>query len=134
MAYALGLVASLLVALAGQGLLHKVAAGTQPASSVQDIGYAFTGLSLLGAFGLWRLGRGALAASALKASPALARTVYLWFAAASLVALGFGLLYWGMGGAAVERHARTYIALGPLAYLLLAPRPRRWTAGRGDPA
>jgi hypothetical protein len=132
--YIAGLSATLLVALVGQGFLYRLPAGQGPLGVVQDFGYTFTGICLLGGFLLARRARRRQARVKDLRPEILGRFIwreYLAIAFACSVSTGFGLLYWGLGGRQVERHARTFIALSPIAFLALAPRPGRWPA---DPA
>lgn len=127
--YAGGLVASLLVAGTGQLLLRRIPEGTNAPALVQEFGYALTGLCLLGTFLLARRGRRVLRAASndpLELRLRAARQEYARWTMACAAGVLFGFLYWGLGGRAVERHARTYAALGPAAFLALAVRPGRW--------
>lgn len=129
--YMAGLAATLLVALAGQVYLRWLPEGQGPLEAVQDFGYTFTGLCLLGGFLLARRARGSQA-RVRDLGPENRRHFilreYFVIAFTCAVSTGFGLLYWGLGGRQVERHARTFIALGPVAFLVLAPGPGRWPA------
>jgi len=128
-AYWAGVAITTVVALAGQGFLHRVPTGQGPLEAVQQIGYTFTGLCLLGAVLLARRTVRSLASR--KNGPAgervrFAGREYLLIASACASSALLGIVYWGLGGRGVERHARTFIALAPVAFLALAPRPGRW--------
>ena len=127
--YLAGFTATLLLAVVGQVLLRLLPEGRNPVEAIQDIGYSFTGISLLGGFLLARWARRA-PERILARDPETQRRIvwreYLGVAFLCMLSALFGVIYWGLGGRPVERHARTFIALGPAAYLALAPRPSRW--------
>lgn len=133
-AYGLGLALAALVAVAGQVLLGLLPAGQGSEAAVREVGYTLTGLFALAAWTQARRGRGLperARALAPELRPGLMRREYLRAALVCSTAALAGLIYWGLGGRSVERHARTFLALGPAAYLALAVRPGRWPEGSG---
>lgn len=127
--YLAGFLATLLLAVGGQVFLRLLPEGRNPVEAILDFGYSFTGISLLGGFLLARRARKTWERILGREPESQRRIVwreYLGVAFACTVSALFGILYWGLGGRPVERHARTFIALGPAAYLALAPRPGRW--------
>jgi hypothetical protein len=134
-AYFAGLAMTLAVAIAGQVLLGRLPEGQGTLEAVRDFGYAFTGTSLIGGYLLARRAMAIRERARRQDPPALRRLIlreYLAIAFACTVTTAFGVLYWGLGGRAVERHARTFIALGPAAFLVLAVRPSRWAPEQTD--
>lgn len=128
--YFAGLGLTLLVAAAGQVFLGRLPAGQGTVEAVREFGYSLTGLCLLGGYLLARRARGIPARFRGQEPARRARFIrreYLAAACACALSAAFGVLYWGLGGRGVERHARTFLALGPAAFLVLAPRPSRWT-------
>jgi hypothetical protein len=126
--YFAGLGFTLLVAVAGQVFLGRLPEGQGTLDAVREFGYSFTGLCLLGGYLLARRARGFPARIRGRESARRARLIwreYLAVAGACAASAAFGVLYWGLGGRPVERHARTFVALGPAAFLVLAPRPGR---------
>ena len=127
--YIAGFTATLLLAVVGQVVLPLLPEGRNPVDAIQDFGYSFTGICLLGGFMLARRARNAPDRIPAQEPENLRRIVwreYLGVAFMCMLSALFGAIYWGLGGRPVERHARTFIALGPAAYLALAPRPSRW--------
>ena len=127
--YAWGAALCVALPLALQAALGPlVPPGGNPAGeTLLQIGYTFTALSALClALAARRLRR------ARAAGPSEARVIL----PASLLILccaAFGCLYWALGGRTVERHARTFLALSPIGFLLFVPRPGTWTE-RAPPA
>ena len=116
---------TVVTAVVGQVFLRRLPAGQAPLAEVQQLGYLLTGLFLLGGILLFRRGRGVLArAQGLdrEGQGKILRQEYRSLAWVCSLSALFGVLYWGLGGRQVERHARTFIALGPVAFLVLAPR------------
>ncbi len=128
-AYGAGLAVTVGLAVAGELVLGRLPSGQGPLEAVREFGYTFTGLCLLGGFLLARRAR-KVPGQPRGLGPAAWKR-YLWLehlrvAFACSAGILFGFLYWGLGGRSVERHARTFLALGPPAYLALAVRPSRW--------
>lgn len=135
--YGAGLIFTLLVAVSGQVLLGRLPEGQTALEAVRDFGYTLTGISLLGGLLLAARGKAILGRLPKLAPQRLRRFIYreyLAIAFACALSTVFGMVYWGLGGRQVERHARTFIALGPCAFLALAVRPSRWAAGPPDAA
>jgi hypothetical protein len=130
-AYGTGALLCLGLPLALQaGLPWVIPPGLNPAGEVlQQIGYTFTGLSIL-VLGLAarRLHKALEAGPGLDPSrrPAAAARETLLASALILFCAVFGCLYWALGGQRVERHSRTFLALSPAGFLLFVPRPSRW--------
>lgn len=136
-AYGAGLAVTVVLAVAGELLLGRLPAGQGALEAVREFGYTFTGLCLLGGFLLARRSRRLQERIAGPESAGWPRSLwpeYLRVAFACSAGVLFGSLYWSLGGRPVERHARTFIALGPPAYLALAIRPTRWGRGPGQRA
>ena len=134
-AYGAGLGLCVGLPLLLQALLPRLLPpGQNPEGEVlKQIGYTFTGLSfLLLVLGARRV-RKALAlahqAAAVRSAPGREVLLTAFLFAGCAV---FGCLYWSLGGWGVERHARTFLALSPAAFLLLVPRPSRWIARSGQ--
>jgi hypothetical protein len=136
-AYALGLLICVAWPLLLQVLLraavHPVAA--MPSEEVRQLGYSFTGLTVAGAvFVAWRSRR---SREGLREVPAaarpgrVAREILLGAAILELSAL-YGVLYYALGGPGAERHARTFLALAPVTFLLFVPRFQAWRASAGE--
>ncbi|MBI4912130.1 MAG: hypothetical protein HY823_05290 [Acidobacteria bacterium] len=119
--YLAGALMAVFMPLLAQGALGPVVPGGQAPLEglVQELGYTFTALSVLAVlraglrFRNWgrphrRPGPWGLAVG---------------HAALLQVCTACGLLYWSLAGPAVERHARTFLALSPLTFLLFCPRP-----------
>ena len=98
---------------------------------VQQVGYTFTAASFIALALAARLGRKALArfpwVPGERRAMAAARGI-LWSSSLSLVCVLCGCLHWALAGPAVERHARTFLALGPVGFILFVPRPARWAS------
>lgn len=130
-AYGIGAAACVALPLALQvGLARLIPAGHAPAGeTVRQIGYLFTGLSILtlasAARRLRKARREAL-------GPAAAVRQILSGSLMLLSCALFGCLYWALGGRGVERHARTFLALTPAGFLLFVPRPSRWPDRSGQ--
>ncbi len=136
-AYGAGLAVTVVLAAVAELLLGRLPAGQGALEGVRDFGYTFTGLCLLGGFLLAQRARKVPGQSG-RLGPAEWKR-HLWLehlrvAFACSAGILFGFLYWGLGGRAVERHARTFLALGPPAYLALAVRPSRWGRGPQQPS
>ena len=120
--YILGLLVCVLWPLLLElGLTHLPPGEASDPALVQDLGHCFTGLVFLAAaFVFWRMRR-------VKDQPQEARfqalgretsMASLIFAACSIL----GLLYYGLAGPAGERHARSFIAVVPIMFLVFVPR------------
>jgi hypothetical protein len=112
------------------GLGPLIPAGQAPAGeTLQQIGYTFTGLSAVALVLAAQRCRRARAAGA--STPRAVRE--MGFAALLILCCaGFGCLYWALGGRGVERHARTFLALSPVGFLIFVPRPSRWASAPGQ--
>lgn len=135
--YGAGLIFTLLVAVSGQVLLDRLPEGQAALEAVRDFGYTLTGISLLGGLLLAARAKatlGRIPKLELRRLPRFIYREYLAVAFACALSTVFGMVYWGLGGRQVERHARTFIALGPCAFLALAARPSRWGAVPSDVA
>jgi hypothetical protein len=116
---------TVVTAVVGQGFLQRLPAGQGPLAEVQQVGYLLTGLFLLGGVLLFRRGRGVRARAQgldCERQGTILKQEYRLLAWVCPLSALLGVLYWGLGGRLVERHARTFIALGPVAFLVLAPR------------
>lgn len=118
------------------GLSWIIPPGQAPVGeTLQQIGYTFTGLSVLALGIAARRLRKALEADPGIEAARRATTAAREIGLGSLLILccaTFGCLYWALGGRSVERHARTFLALSPVGFLLLVPRPSRWTDRSGQ--
>ena len=127
--YAWGAALCVVLPLALQAALGPLLPpGRNPAGeTLLQIGYTFTALSALCL---------ALAAQRLRRAKADGpRSAWAILGASPLIlsCAAFGCLYWALGGRTVERHARTFLALSPIGFLLFVPRPGTWTE-RAPPA
>lgn len=125
-AYGAGAALCVVLPLALQvGLTRVIPAGQAPAGeAVRQIGYLFTGLSVLAL---------AIAARRLRKAPREAAIRQILSASMLMMSCSlFGCLYWALGGSGVERHARTFLALSPTGFLLFVPRPSRWLDHSGQ--
>ena len=106
------------------GLGRIVARGTSgPAPLAQELGYTFTGLTVLGVLGALRCSRNLKArlGAVPEVRPGLAWQLLLQ-AALLFPGAAFGLLVYGLGGPDAERYARTFLALPVVLFLALVPR------------
>jgi hypothetical protein len=136
-AYGAGAILCLGLPLALQaGLPRLIHPGGNPAGeALRQIGYTFTGLSILVlALAVRRVRTAQAALPGLEPSlrPAAAARATLLASALILLCAVFGCLYWALGGGNVERHARTFLALSPVGFLLFVPRPSRWRPAEGQ--
>ncbi len=128
-AYGAALAVTVVLAAAGELLLERLPAGQGTVEAVREFGYTFTALCLLGGYLQSRRSRRVAAQAAGLDPRDLERLVWKETLRAALfcsAGILLGSAYWGLGGRSVERHARTFIALGPPAFLALAVRPSRW--------
>jgi hypothetical protein len=100
-----------------------------PAGVVQQLGYSFTGLTLLSAlFVTWRWGK---VRAAFRAAPGaeqprtLLRETVLYAAIFELTSV-YGVVYYALGGPLAERHARSFIALTTIMFFVFVPRLQAW--------
>ena len=130
-AYGIGLLLCLGEPLLLQALLGGAippGAGA-PGETVRQLGYSFTGLTLVGALFVSR--RSSRVRSGFGAVPAerrgalLAREILLYSILFNCVSV-FGVVYYAMGGLEAERHARTFIALSSIMFFLFVPRLQAW--------
>ena len=106
------------------GLRRIMVRGTAgPASLAQELGYTFTGLTVLGVLGALRCSRHLKArlGTAPEVPPGLAWQLLLQ-AALLFPGAAFGLLVYGLGGPDAERYARTFLVLPVVLFLTLVPR------------
>jgi hypothetical protein len=100
-----------------------------------QIGYTFTGLSVLTlALAARRLRKAQQASHSVEPVGWLRDPAREILSASVLLAscAAMGCLYWALGGPGVERHARTFLALTPVGFLLFVPRPSRWISRSGQ--
>jgi hypothetical protein len=119
--------------LLGRAILPGAAA---PGPGVQDLGYTFTGLTLVSAFFVtrrWaRIRAGFRAVAAERRPRVLVRETLLYSALSALSSL-FGLCTYVLGGPHAGRYARGFIALSTLMFLVFVPRLQAWReAAQGE--
>lgn len=104
-------------------------------ATVRELGYTFTGLTFAAAlFITWRSGR---VRAGFKALPETARpgTVLretVLYAALCELSAVYGILYFALGGPEAERHARAFLALAPIMFLVFTPRLGAWLEAAGE--
>ena len=104
--------------------------------AVQDLGYTFTGLTLVCAFFVsrrWaRVRMGFRAVAAERRPRVLVRETLLYSALCVLSSL-FGLCTYALGGPHAGRYARGFIALSTLMFFVFVPRLQAWReAAQGE--
>lgn len=130
-AYGAGLVLSVGWPLALQVLLGTVLRpGSGPGGEMaRQLGYTFTGLVCAAALFMarrWHRVRAGFAALPPAQRPrALAREILVYAALCASTTL-FGLAAYALGGPLAERHARGFLALGPVMFFLFVPRLQAW--------
>lgn len=100
-----------------------------PEGSFLSLGHTFTGLVFLSAaWILWRRGRVLATFHKVEASlrPRVVLRESLMYAALAGASSLYGLIYWSLVGLHAARHAVGFIALGPVLFLVLLPRPEAW--------
>ena len=108
------------VVLGQVGISRLLGSGAGGSGAPEDIGYTFTGLTAALGFAVWKWGR---AGTEHKGAKLWARKLF-WALVASIAAL-FGWTYACVGGASVERHARTFASMPLMLYCLtIAKRGR----------
>ena len=98
---------------------------------LQQIGYAFTGLTLLGSVLLvlhFRALRGTFSTTPEPLRPGRLRGELLLAAGLCAGTALLGLLYLVLGGSSTLRHARGFLLIAPLQFLGLVPRLGTWRA------
>ena len=131
LAYGLGVVLCVIWPLILQGLVGWVIQPgfLGPTDLAQELGYTFTGLVVLATLYVVKRSRKARSAFATVEEKRRARVmaieILLYSALFELSAL-FGLVYHGLGGPQAERHARTFIALSTVMFLVFVPRFAAW--------
>lgn len=138
LSYGLGLVICVAWPLALQLMLGTAILQTAkpPAGVVQQLGYSFTGLTLLSAlFVTWRWGK---VRAAFRATPAsdqprtLLRETVIYAALFELTSV-YGVVYYALGGPLAERYARSFIALTTIMFFVFVPRLQAWVdAAQGE--
>jgi hypothetical protein len=138
-AYVAGLVLCLGWPLALQLMLGTVIRRLDqlpPAGAIQQLGYTFTGLTLVIAlFVTWRWGK--VRAGFHRLAPerrglALLREIILYSALFEFTSL-FGVLYFALGGPEADRYARSFIALTTVMFFVFVPRLQAWRdAAQGE--
>ena len=129
--YGAGLVLCVLVPAALEFALGRIPklAAAPPEEFTRQVGYTFTGLLLCAAaFLSWRSARIRRAFAALQPADRpriILRETLLYAVLCALGAL-FGLGCHALGGPQTERHARTFIALSPVMFLVFVPRLDAW--------
>lgn len=130
-AYGAGLVLCVLCPAALEILLGRIPKldAVPPEDFARQLGYTFTGLLLCaGAFLSWRSGkvRSSFSAVPPEGRPRIIlRETLLYSTLCTLGAL-FGLACHALDGPLAERHARTFIALSPIMFLVFVPRLDAW--------
>lgn len=102
--------------------------------ALQQIGYAFTGLTLLGSMLVvmrFRTLRRTFSAIPAHLRPGRLRGELLLAAALCAATALLGLFYLTLGGVEVLRHARGFLLIAPLQFLGLVPRLASWRAAAG---
>ena len=138
LAYPMGMVLCVAWPLALQLLLGTVIrqGPTPPGGVAEQLGYTFSGLTLLIALFLtWRWGkvRAAFAGVPAQQQPAIVfREILLYAALLELTSL-FGILYYALAGPLAERYSRSFIALTSIMFFVFVPRLDAWRhAAQGE--
>jgi hypothetical protein len=126
--YLLGLSLCGAATLLALGLLERLPPGTQSPDAIRDLGALLTGLCALAGLlvvGRWRRLKRRLPDLAPERRRRLVGRELLLDGVLLTVGAGCGLVYHGLGGVhpTGHRHTLTYLALPPLLFLLLVPRP-----------
>jgi hypothetical protein len=107
-----------------------IAPGTLRAEGwVQQVGYTFTGLSLVAAaYVTWRTGGLMTEFKALPEAerPRTAFRSSLGFSILFLLSSIYGLAYWRLAGRNAFQHVMIFVALSPVMFILFAPRLHHW--------
>lgn len=136
-AYVLGLALCVAWPLVLQAVLrHAIQPADQSTSeTVRQLGYTFTGLTLAAAaFVSWRsdkVRKGLREVPAERRPGRMAREILLYAALFELTAL-YGILYYALGGPGAERHARAFLALASVMFLVFVPRFQAWRTAAGE--
>ncbi len=137
--YGTGLAVAVLLPLLFQIALGPLATDLRPLLQEalrQQLGYIFTGLTLLGSLILIHRMRALRRTLGQWTEPSRARRLRRELLLASGLCTQtalWGLLYLALGGPDVLRHARGFLLLAPLQFLALVPRYATWAAAV-DPA
>jgi len=134
-AYAIGAFLCVLWPLFLQVILHR--ALPRPLESggdlAQELGYTFTGLSVLSVLFVWRrfsrIRAGFAALDPIHQSRTILRETLLYAAIFELSAV-YGILIYAMNGPYAERYGRTFIALPAVMFFLFVPRWNKWDEGK----
>lgn len=89
---------------------------------IEDIGVMLTSLTAVAGFVLWRWGKSKKKPEHTNISRWIARLLQ---AALAMIPVLFGCLYFHLAGKQSERHARTFVSLPPLMYLLTIAMPKK---------
>ena len=136
LAYGLGLLLCVVWPLVLQVILGRVISpsATTDAELAMELGYSFTGLTVLaGLFVVRRWGRirtELVPMAPEQQSRTILREILLYSALFELSA-AYGLVCYAMGGPGAERYGRTFIALPALMFFLFVPRWRKWKIAAG---
>lgn len=96
---------------------------------VQQVGYTFTGLSLVAAgYATWRTGdlMKGFASLPKDSQPQVAFRSSLGFAILFFLSTIYGLIYWRMVGRNAFQHVLLFMALSPSMFFLFMPRLEHW--------
>jgi len=136
-AYVIGLLIAVAWPLALQlmlGTAIRPMAGALGAT-VRELGYTFTGLTFAAAlFITWRSGkvRARFKDLAPGARPGTVLRETVLYAALCELSAVYGILYFALGGVEAERHARAFLALAPIMFLVFTPRLGAWLEAAGE--
>jgi uncharacterized membrane protein YidH (DUF202 family) len=136
-AYPVGLFLCVAWPLALQLMLGTIIrrGATPPGGVAQQLGYTFSGLTMLLAFYVtWRWDRTRKSFRAAgPAQPAILLRETLLYAALLEFTSVFGVLYYALGGPLAERYSRSFIALTTVMFFVFVPRLDAWRrAAQGE--
>lgn len=137
-AYSIGLALCLAWPLALQLMLGTAIhpGSLAPPGLAQQLGYSFTGLTVLAALGVtWRWGRvrAAFRRTPAEQRPAIVTRETLMYAALFELSSVYGILTYALGGPLAERYARSFIALTSIMFFVFVPRLDAWRdAAQGE--